>query len=88
MAVEQNAGGIVVTGEHIEIFRLLAGMRGVAMDIRGLKPTRGFSSLKFAAEYGVKAKSKRAALEGLVEVMKTVDPEWEPTGTILKALEG
>lgn len=87
MAVTQNAGGTVVTGEHIDMFRFIAAMRGIAMDVWGIKPTRGFSSIKMAAQYGVKARTKRQALEGMVTLMQEANPEWKPTGTIKKALD-
>lgn len=87
MAVTQNAGGITVTGEDVEVFRLMVGVRGVATElVTGMKPTRGFSSIKFAEQYGIKARSKKAALEGLVDLLKKVDPGWEPKGTVAKAL--
>lgn len=86
MAVETSAAGTVVTGEHINVLRFIMAMRGIASDMRGLKPTRGFSSIKIAEEYGIKARTKRQALEGMVELMAEIDPEWEPTGTIKSAL--
>lgn len=87
MAITQNAGGTMVTGEDIDVLRFMMGLRAVAMEVAtGMKPTRGFSALAFAAEYGVKARTKKAALEGLVEVMKKADPEWEPKGTVARAL--
>lgn len=86
MAIETTSAGTTITGEHIDLYRFLMIMRGMAMDVRGLKPTRGFSTLKLAAEYGVKAKTKKQALAGMVELMKQADPKWEPTGTIAKAL--
>lgn len=87
MAVETTASGTVVTGEHIDMFRFVTAMRAVAMDVWGIKPTRGFSSIKMAAEYGVKARTKRQALEGMIALMQEANPEWEPTGTIKKALD-
>lgn len=87
MAIETTSAGTVVTGEHIHVLRFIMAMRGIAMDIRGLKPTRGFSSIKIAEEYGVKARTKKQALEGMVELMAEIDPEWKPTGTIASALK-
>lgn len=87
MAVETTAGGTSITGEHIELFRFTAAMRGMAMDIRGIKPTRGFSSIKMAAEYGVKARTKKQALEGMVALMREANPEWEVPASIKRALE-
>lgn len=87
MAVEVTASGTVVTGEHVDMFRFLAAMRGMALDIRGIKPTRGFSSVKMAAQYGVKARTKKQALEGMVALMQEANPGWEPTGSIKSVLE-
>lgn len=86
MAIETTSAGTVITGNSVQVFRFIAAMRGMAMDIRGLKPTRGFSSIKVAAQYGVKARTKKQALEGMVELMKQADPTWEPTGSIAEAL--
>lgn len=87
MAVETTAGGMSITGDHIEMFRFMTVMRGMALDIRGIKPTRGFSSIKLAAQYGIKARTKKQALEGMVALMREANPEWEVPASIKQTLE-
>jgi hypothetical protein len=47
MSVEvSESGSIIVTGEHIQIYRLLALRSALKMEAMGLRMSRGFSALK------------------------------------------
>lgn len=51
MAIEINgSGSIVVTGEHIEVYRLLALRGALGLEAKGLKMSRGRSALSIVKE--------------------------------------
>jgi len=45
MAVQDNDGCIVVTGEHIQVYQLLALYYALCLECKGLKMSRGMSAL-------------------------------------------
>lgn len=89
MAVETTEAGTVITGEDVHEFAFRMGLRAIAMELSGsgMKMTRGFRATEFASRYGVKARTKKAALAGLVEMVREIDPDYEFPGGVIKALE-
>lgn len=59
MAIEENNGRIVVTGEDIPVFSLLALRGGLRMELNGLKHSSGISRMKYLAEMGIVEKKNR-----------------------------
>jgi hypothetical protein len=45
MAIENNNGSIIVTGEHIQVYRLLALYHALKLECKGLKMSKGLSAL-------------------------------------------
>lgn len=45
MAIENNNGSIIVTGEHIQVYRLLALYHALRLESKGMKMSRGLSVL-------------------------------------------
>lgn len=66
-------------------FRLTAGILGIALEVNtGMKPTRGFSGVRFAQEYGYEGpKSLKSALKWIVEASEF---EVKPGSGVEKAL--
>lgn len=47
MAIEiNNSGSIMITGEHIQVYRLLALRGALSLEAKGLRMSRGMSALK------------------------------------------
>ena len=70
MAIETFAGGgMVITGEHINVYRILALKAALKLEIKGLKRSRGPSAYKVIKnEFGFTG-SKEKVLEQLEEVI-------------------
>jgi len=69
MAIEVTAGGTVVTGEHVELYRLLALKAALKLEMKGMK-RRGrsvYSILKAEGYRGNKASVLRE-LETYIEM--------------------
>lgn len=64
MAVEVFAdGGMVITGEHINTYRLLVLRRGLMAEKLGMRLSRGASCLSIVKrEFGIKARTAADAL--------------------------
>jgi hypothetical protein len=64
MAIEvHEGGGMSITGEHIDLYRLLTIRSGLSLEAKGLRLTRGISCLSIVRrEFGIKAKTAAAAL--------------------------
>lgn len=64
MAIENfGNGGMVITGEHINHFRMLTLRQGLKAEKIGMRLTRGRSCLSIVkAEFGIKARNAEAAL--------------------------
>jgi len=46
MAIEvNNSGSIIVTGEHIQVYRLLALRSALGLEAKGMRMSRGMSAL-------------------------------------------
>lgn len=54
-----------LTADQREYARITTIITGLKMDIRGIKPTRGFSGVTLAREYGYTGRSKQGALDYL-----------------------
>ena len=61
MAVEVTAGGTMVTGEHIEVFRLLALRSRLGLEIKGLG-FKGRSTSVIVREMGISTKRTKAGV--------------------------
>lgn len=59
MAVENHDGDIVVTGNDIPVFQLLAIKLALRMEINGMKHSSGVSRMKILAEMGIVPVKKR-----------------------------
>ena len=79
---------VIDTPEGMAFVRVLTMAHALAFEINvpGMKMTR-FSALKAAKQAGyTKASRKPAALRDLVGVLKEMNPSYEVSGTIAKAL--
>jgi hypothetical protein len=58
MAVQTESGAVIMdTPDEIAWYRFMTGYRALSMEVHtGMKMTRGFSPVKFFADYGFKAK--------------------------------
>jgi len=67
---EKVSGGIMITGDGIDAYRLMALIKALEIEIRtGMKMNRGMSCLKIAQiQYGVKAKRKKDAVIELKKI--------------------
>jgi len=88
MAIESRNGGISITGEKdVLFFRHMTLARGLAMEITtGMKMSRGVSAVKIAQQDGLTTKrTKKGALQDVVNYLRETRG-YEPTGSVLKAL--
>jgi hypothetical protein len=91
MGIEHTEGvGTMVTGEHIELFRLMALASALALEVNtGMKMSHGRSPMTVAKEVTGSAKrSKRGVLADLVAHTTAKFPMYRPVATVTKALEG
>ena len=67
---EKVSGGIMITGDGIDAYRLMALIKALEIEIRtGMVMSRGVSALKIAQnQYGVKARRKKDAVIELKKV--------------------
>lgn len=67
MAIETNAGGTLITGEHIDVYRTLMIRRGLKLEIEtGMKLSRGANMMRAANDLmGTNHRTKRKAFEDL-----------------------
>jgi hypothetical protein len=90
MAIEESAGGITVTGEDVNTFALLALAHALAMKINhGMEISR-IPALTAAKNHGIIPADKRGnaktALKLTVQRIREVRPDYEPSGSVTKAL--
>ena len=45
MAIQDNDGSILITGKHIQIYRLLALYHALRLECKGMKMSKGMSAL-------------------------------------------
>jgi hypothetical protein len=72
MSIESNNGGIVIDGEHVQIFELLALKGALKLEILGMK-RRGASAYSVAKSMGFKG-NKQKVYEQLCEYLKSLKP--------------
>lgn len=54
MAIETHEGCTVITGEHIELYRMLALKGALSLELRGMKHSSGYSAYAAAKKiYGL-----------------------------------
>lgn len=92
MAIENlPGGGTVVTGEDINTYRLLALAHAAALEITtGLKATR-MPLTTAARNCGIipddgSRPQKKKILRLTVQKLRQIRPDYEPSGTVAKAL--
>jgi len=78
MPIEQSAGGVVITGESIQHYRLLIMIQGLKSEIKGMRLTsKGrtcYSLLK--SLYGLKG-NKAKVLAQAEEIIATIKEEYK-----------
>lgn len=58
------------TPEQIAVARVIAGLKGIQLELRtGMKPTRGWSGVKFAKQYGYTGRTLKGAAEYLERLL-------------------
>lgn len=90
MAIEHTPGvGTMITGPHIELFRLMALASALALEINtGMKMGHGRSPMTIAKEItGSPKRTKRGVLVDLVAYTTQAFPGYEPVATVTKALD-
>lgn len=91
MAIEESeSGAIIVTGEDINTYALLTLAHALAMKINhGMEMSR-IPALTGAKNLGIIPKDKRGnakqALKLTVQKLREVRPDYEPSGSVAKAL--
>lgn len=80
MAVEQTrSGALVVTGDHVQLYRLLAMKSAIKLEMAGLKHSRGSITAQVKREFGFRGNREKvlAQLEALIaeRFPKPEDPE-------------
>jgi hypothetical protein len=69
MAIESHEGGMTITGEHIEIYRLLSLIKMLDMEIRtGMKMRHGVSLTTIAKQYGATSRTKQGCRDYLANL--------------------
>jgi hypothetical protein len=69
MAVEVHDGGMTITGEHVEIYRLLSLIKAFDLEIRtGMKMRHGMSLTKIAKQYGATSRTKQGCRDYLANL--------------------
>ena len=91
MAIEETpSGAIVVTGEDISTYSLLALAHALAFKVSHGREISRVPALTGAKNLGIIPKDKRgnakAALKLTVQKIREVQPGYEPSGTVAKAL--
>jgi hypothetical protein len=78
----------VDTPEGIEMFRLLAIAHALSLEVNtGMKMSRGVSVLAVAQRDGLTVKrTKKGALKDVIAYIQRVDPEYQPSDTIIRAM--
>jgi len=69
MTIETHAGGTMITGEDIPLFRLLVMRSGLQLEIKGMRLSRGRTCYALAkSEFGFKGNRHKvlAQLENLI----------------------
>ena len=59
MTIETSAGGIMITGEHIPLYRLLVMKSALAMEIKGIKVVRHSVYAQAKREFGFKGNKEK-----------------------------
>ena len=77
MAIIETEGGVTITGEHIEEYRLSAIIRALAVEVQtGMRVGRGASALSLAQDEGLT--DKRTKKAALVQIVDRMDAEGIP----------
>ena len=82
---------MLTSAEQVKAFHVLAVTHALALEINtGMKLSNRGSALDAARIQGIipmgKRTSRKAALKAAIEVMKTIDPAYEPKPMVAKAL--
>lgn len=74
MAIEVTPDGhTVVTGEHVDVYRLLLLIKAFDLEIKtGIKMARGAALTITAQQYGVHARTKKQCREQLANIYKNI----------------
>lgn len=71
MIERSECGAIVITGRSIALYRLATIVRGLKLEVQGLRLTRGRTCYAIAkSEFGLKG-NKQRVLEQMLEVYET-----------------
>lgn len=85
-----SAGFVISGADNMAKFRALQIVHALALEVgTGMQISRGGSALKAAKMQGIvpqNCRTKKAALVLAVEHMKTLDPGYEPKGSVKLAL--
>ena len=74
MAIQSTNGATVITGEHINTYRLLTLRMGLKAEMRGMRLTRGRSCFAIVKEeFGLKGNKQKVfeQFEALLEKLKS-----------------
>lgn len=89
MAVEKHEGGVMITGYHIDIFRIKAVETALALEIiTGMqRSNHGRSTMQIAIGIcGSPKRTKRGVLLDLCVWCDRQVPQWRPMSSTVKAL--
>lgn len=88
MAIEVSESGTMITGEHIEMFRVLHVMHGLALEINtGMKLSARGSVMLVAREMcGSAKRTKKGVLRDYVAWVQTFRPEFTPQSRVTQAM--
>jgi len=78
MPIEQSAGGVVITGESIQHYRLLVMIQGLKAEIKGFKFTSKGSTCyaMLKKQFGLKG-NKAKVLARAEEILATIIKEYK-----------
>lgn len=76
MAIEQGPdGALVITGEHLTLYRLLVMRSAMMLDMKGIRMTRRAVFPMASREFGLHG-SKAAKLAQFEDTIRAKFPEW------------
>lgn len=86
--IKTDDAGTMITGESIDLYRFLAAIRGLALEINtGLKVSSKVNMSKVATSFtGEPYRTRKQALAGLVEAAERVIDGYERPASVVRAL--
>lgn len=89
MAITVTDAGTAITGDSIDLYRFLATVRGLALEVStGMRVSSKSNLIKVASSYtGEAYRTRKQALRGMVEAAKRAIPDYEVSVSVQRALD-